>query len=361
MFQLKEEDLRKAEHYYKRGDSLSESRRAHALLLRQGGFSPAEVAAILLFTPRTVINITDRYEESGLERALKDNPRPGQPTRIDDRVKAKIVAIACSDPPEGFDRWTLEFIQEELLEMKAIDSISKESIRLVLKEHDIKPWRKKMWCIPSLNSEYINHMESVLDEYEKPYDPKNPLICLDEKPVVLFEDKRAPIMMDPGEVKKVDYEYKRNGSVNLFMAVEPKKGRYIVEVTENRGAEQFSHFLKMISENYEEANKITLILDNLSTHSKNSLIKTFGNDEATRIWSRFNVKYTPKHGSWLNQAEIAIGMYSRQSLGKTRIPDIKTLRKKSMAWSRYINDKSVTINWTFTSRDAQLKFNYLKN
>lgn len=342
----------------KTSKSAREIYRANALNLRSKGLTMAEVGDFLEITSRTVYNIESNYETGGLEKALHDDPRPGTPIQHDARVKSHVVATVCSNPPEGFDRWTLELIQNEMLEKNVVDRISREAIRLILKEHDLKPWQQRSWCVPKLDAEFIERMEDVLDLYEKPADSENPLVCLDEKPIQLLDHARPASGIAPGKIEKVDYEYKRKGTCNVFCAVEPKAGNYIAEVTARRTSDDFARFMKSLEERYSHAEKITLVMDNLNTHSLNSLIGLFGEQEGRRIWERFDVHYTPKHGSWLNQAEIAINIYARQCLGRSRIPDIDLLRKRTNAWLRIVNDKRVIIQWTFTKADAKRKFNY---
>ena len=275
----------------------------------------------------------------------------------DDRTKSFIVAMVCSDPPEGFDRWTLELIREEAL-AKDLASISKESIRLILQEHDLKPWRQASWCVAELDAEFIERMEAVLALYERAPSPSRPLICLDEKPVQLLDEVRPASGLSQGHPRRVDYEYKRQGTCNVFCAVEPHRGQYYVKVTPNRKGAQFARFLAELEKQYEDAEGIDLVMDNLNIHKEKWLIEEYGEQEGSRIWNRFTIQYTPKHGSWLNQAEIAINMYARQCLGKSRIPSIELLTKKSRAWQRVVNQKAVTIKWQFTRNDARQKFDY---
>jgi transposase len=343
----------------KKSDNARVIYRANALNLRNKNLSYIEVADFLEITSRTVSNIEKNYEEGGLKKALYDDPRPGTPIEYDDRIKSKIVAMVCSDPPEGFDRWTLDLIKEKVVEDGVVESIGRETVRLILREHDLKPWQQKSWCVPDLDEEFIERMEDVLDIYEKPYDPKNPVVCLDEKPIQLLDEVRPASGIVPGQVKKVDYEYERKGTCSVFCAVEPLAGKYINQVTERRTGADFAQFLASIAKQYETVESITLIMDNLNTHKLKSLTDFYGEEEGKRIWNCFDVHYTPKHGSWLNQAEIAINMYSRQCLGKTRIPDIELLRKKTKAWNRVFNEKQPLIKWTFTKNDAQEKFDYI--
>lgn len=332
--------------------------RANALNLRQKGLSAAEIADYLEISSRTVFNIQKNYEDYGLDSALHDDPRPGKPPKFDDRTKAQIVALVCSDPPEGFDRWTLDLIQEYSKKNHLVDSIGRETIRVILREHDLKPWQQKSWCVPDLDEDFIERMEDVLEVYEQTRSIDYPLVCVDEKPIQLLEDIRPASGLSPGKIRKEDFEYMRKGTANVFCAIAPKTGLYFNKVTSRRCASDFAKFLASIERRYKEAKSITLVMDNLNTHKEKSLTDFYGEKEGKKIWDRFDVHYTPKHGSWLNQAEIAINMYARQALGKTRIPDIESLRKRTAAWNRAINRRNVTINWRFTRRKAREKFNY---
>jgi transposase len=213
----------KAKDRYKILDILDSSkdarviRRANALNLRSKGWTIIEVADALEITSRTVINIETRYEEGGLNNALYDDPRPGQPPKIDDRVKSHVVALVCSEPPEGFDRWTLNLIQEKIIKDEIIDSISHESVRIILQEHDLKPWKQKSWCVPELTDEFKERMEDVLDIYEKPYDENKPVVCVDEKPIQLLDDVRPPSGIAPGEEKKSIMNIREKGLVMCFV------------------------------------------------------------------------------------------------------------------------------------------------
>lgn len=216
-----------------------------------------------------------------------------------------------------------------------------------------------MWCIGKLNEEYIRKMEDVLDVYARPYNEKKPVICVDEKPVALISDTRERISpKNPGDILKKDYEYKRNGSVNVFCAVEPKAGRYINTVTEQRCGSDFAKFLKSLSEKYKDSAKIVLVMDNLATHKEKHLIDFYGEQEGKKLWGKFEVHYTPKHGSWLNQAEIAIGMYSRQCLGDGRVGTIENLKLQTSTWNKKANTKKVKINWRFTKSKARKSLGY---
>lgn len=333
--------------------------RAMVLLLIGKGKSMAEIARLEILSESTVKNVVGRYLDGGIDLALFDKPRTGRPSIYSPSDKQRIAAKACAQPPEGRARWTVALLTREVENDKTILSASRETVRMALHSHQLKPWLQKMWCVPNLNSEYIERMEAVLDLYEKAYDPKRPVVCLDEKPYQLLDHSRLPVPASlKNGIKKVDYEYKRNGTANVFCAVEPQVGRHFTKVTERRTKPDFAEFLKDIADSYSNAKKIELVMDNLNTHNKSSLIERYGPKDGAKIWSRFEVHYTPKHASWLNQAEIAIGIYSRQCLGKNRIPTIDELKSRSKSWNKRANRDKITINWTFTKKKAKKKFKY---
>lgn len=335
-------------------------RRANILNCLHLEYGPVEIATILNVDRRTVTNVASAYIDVGLDAALYDEERSGRPIDFDDRERSRIIAMVCSDPPKGYYRWTLDLIVEETEKRELIDgTISREQVRIILQEHDLKPWQEKMWCIGKLDEEYIRKMEDVLDVYARPYDEKRPVVCVDEKPVPLIGDTRERILpTNSGDVLKKDYEYERNGSVNVFCAVEPKAGKYINTVTEKRCGSDFAKFLKSLSEKYSCAEKIVLVMDNLATHKEKHLIEFYGEDAGKKLWNKFEAHYTPKHGSWLNQAEIAIGMYSRQCLGDGRIGTFENLKIQTKAWNKRTNEKKIKIHWRFTKSKARKSLNY---
>jgi DDE superfamily endonuclease len=218
-----------------------------------------------------------------------------------------------------------------------------------------------MWCVADLNEEYIDKMEDVLETYEQPYDAAQPVVCLDEKPVTLHADVRPSSPAKPGREARQDSEYERCGTANVFCAVEPKAGRHFTFPTPDRSGFQFAQVLFRLALQYPKAETIHLVMDNLSSHHQKSLADLYGKEMANEVWNSFTVHYTPKHGSWLNQAEIEIGMFARQCLGKRRIPDLKTLRREAQAWNRQVNRNRVKINWNFDRKEARRKFGYKTN
>ncbi len=217
-----------------------------------------------------------------------------------------------------------------------------------------------MWCVADLNEDYIAKMEDVLETYEQPYDPKEPVVCLDEKPVTLHADVRPASSAAPGREARRDNEYERCGTANVFCAVEPKAGHHFTFPTPDRSGIEFAQVAFQLALQYPEAETIHLVMDNLNIHRRKSLTDLYGMEFGGVIWDRFTVHYTPTHGSWLNQAEIEIGIFSRQCLGARRIPDLKTLRREVRAWNRGINRARTKINWKFDRKAARRKFGYKK-
>lgn len=217
-----------------------------------------------------------------------------------------------------------------------------------------------MWCVADLDEDYIAKMEDVLETYEQPYDPQQPVVCLDEKPVTLHADVRSFTPAKPGREARRDNEYERRGTANVFCAVEPKAGRHFTFPTPDRSGFEFAQVAVSLALAYPEAQTIHLVMDNLNIHRRKSLADVLGAEMAAEVWDRFTVHYTPIHGSWLNQAEIEIGIFSRQCLGRRRIPDLQILRREAKAWNRRMNRDHVKIAWKFDRKSARRKFGYKK-
>jgi hypothetical protein len=212
-----------------------------------------------------------------------------------------------------------------------------------------------MWCIGVITAEYRERMYDLLGLYARPYDPAEPVICLDEKSKQLLAQTRRPIASAPGQVAKEDYEYKRAGTRNLFVAVEPRAGHREVAVTGRRTKADFVAFVRFLaSEVYAQARKIHLVLDNLNTHFRASFEEVMGLETATAFLSRVEFHHTPKHASWLNMAEIEIGILDRQCIGG-RMGDEARLRGEVRAWEQRRNQERCRIDWKFTRQDADRK------
>lgn len=202
-------------------------------------------------------------------------------------------------------------------------------------------------------------MEDVLDTYAKPYDASRPVVCVDEGGKQLIGDVREPLPVRPGSPAKQDSEYQRGGMANVFMAFEPLAGQRHVEVTERKTAEDFAGFLRRLSDEfYPAAERIVLVCDNLNTHTPAALYEAFKAAEARRLAQRFEWHYTPKHGSWLNIAEMELSVVARQCLDR-RIPDLDTLRREIHAWEEKRNEAVVKVDWQFTTADARVKLKKL--
>jgi hypothetical protein len=215
-----------------------------------------------------------------------------------------------------------------------------------------------MWCVSDLTQEYLEKMEDVLEVYERPYNPAEPVVCLDEKPVTLHDDVRPARPMAPGKPRRPDNEYKRCGTANVFCAVEPKAGKHFTLATPNRSAPQLAQALETIIASYPAADTIHLVMDNLNIHGPKTLLDYFGKEKGMELWNRLTVHYTPKHGSWLNQAEIEISLFARQCLARRRIPTLQQLQQEAAAWNARVNCDHITINWQFTRKKARQKFGY---
>jgi len=201
-------------------------------------------------------------------------------------------------------------------------------------------------------------MERVLDVYKRPYNELNPVICMDESPKQLIGETRTGTPMGQGKEKRIDYEYARKGTCNIFMVNEPLNGKRRVKITERKTKVDWAILLKEIAdEDYPNAEKITLVMDNFKTHSPGALYETFEPKEAKRIWDKFEFVFTPKHGSWLNMAEIELSIAGRQCLNR-RIPTERKLKREIEYWQKYRNENKLTIQWKFTAKDARKKFKY---
>ena len=209
-----------------------------------------------------------------------------------------------------------------------------------------------MWCVGRINAEYRERMYDLIDLYHRPYNPKEPVVCMDEKSKQLLSNSRTSLK---GNIRKIDYEYVRHGTRNIFLAVEPKAGKRNVEVTKTRKKIDFAIYIKsLVDTDYANADVIHIVLDNLNTHFPKSFHETFEKEEAERLLSKVKFHYTPKHASWLNMAEIEIGIMDKQCL-KKRIPSEKLLKSELLAWENERNYKNSKIVWSFSKQDADHK------
>lgn len=212
---------------------------------------------------------------------------------------------------------------------------------------------------PKANAGFVAAMEDIIEVYTRPYDPRRPQVCIDEASKQLVAEVQAPLPMEPGQPERTDYEYERRGTANLFMVFEPLAGRRRVAVTDRRTAVDFANVIRdLVDKDYPEAEKIVLVMDNLSTHKPSSLYEAFEPAEARRIFERLEIHYTPKHASWLDMAETELSVLGRQCLDR-RIPDRETLTREVAAWEKDRNEASVLVDWQFTTADARIKLKRL--
>jgi len=330
--------------------------RAHVLLMaHQRAHTDEEIAVALSIGTSTVFRAKRRFVEGGVEHALSEAPRPGGSRKLNANDEATLVALACSKPPAGRAKWTLQLLADRLVALTDLDEVSSETIRRRLNENELKPWQKRMWCIPEFDADYVANMEDVLDLYHEPPDAKRPLVCFDETPEQLIGETRVPIPASPSQTERVDYEYERKGMVNLFMFIAPWLGWRHVKVTERKGNIDFAECMRdLVDTHFANAERVRVVLDNLSTHRPGALYKAFPAAEARRILKRIEFHYTPKHGSWLNMAEIEIGIMNRQCLDR-RIPDAAQLASEVSAWEKTRNFEKATIDWMFDVAAARRK------
>jgi len=330
-------------------------KRAQILLAADAGMPDETIAQSLGVGGSTVYRTKRRFVEGNLDKALHEEPRPGAARKLSAQEEALLVATACSRPPEGRARWTIELLAGEIVRLTEHDGISRETVRRRLAENELKPWREKMWCVPKIDGEYVARMEDVLDLYAEPPDPKYPVVCLDESPVQLIGEVREPIAAAPGQIERVDYEYRRCGTVNLFVAVDAHRPWRKVSVTQQRTAQDYAERLReLVDVDYPGATCIRVVQDNLSTHTPGALYEAFPAPEAHRILERLEFHYTPKHASWLNMVEIEIGVLKGQCLDR-RIDDRVELEREIAAWQRRRNAAGARVKWMFTTEKARAK------
>jgi hypothetical protein len=250
----------------------------------------------------------------------------------------------------------LTLLAERLVELKLVDTIARETVRQTLQQNELKPWLKREWKIPpKANAGFVAQMEDVLDIYAGPADPTRPLVCFDESNKEQHIEVIEPLPMEQGQPQRYESTYERNGVSNLFMFFAPLHNWRHVKVTDRRTNADWAQCMKdLVDIHFPDAEKIVLVQDNLSTHTPAALYSAFAPEEAKRIWDRLEFHYTPKHGSWLNMAEIELSVLSRQCL-KRRIPNQPSLKREVAAWETGRNSKQATVHWRFTTADARIK------
>jgi len=251
-------------------------------------------------------------------------------------------------------------LADKVVELNIVDTVSHETIRRVLQDNELKPWLKEEWCIPpKANAEFVYHMEDVLDVYTQPEDPRVPLVCFDESPEQLVSETRQPLPLKPGKPQCYDHEYRREGVANMFMFFAPLQNWREVKITDRRTKADWAECMReLVDVHFPDAPRIKVVQDHLNTHAPSALYEVFAPAEAKRILDRLEFHWTPKHGSWLNMAEIELSVLNRQCLDRC-IPDKETLIRETAAWAAKRNSDAATINWRFTTADARIKLKRL--
>ena len=330
-------------------------KRAQILLASEAGSTDAAIAQNISVGTSTVFRTKRRFVEEGLEAALSELPRPGADRKLAEKEEALLIATACSAPPAGRARWTLALLAGEMVRLTKHGSLSSDTVRRRLAENELKPWLKKMWCIPKVDTEFVARMEDVLDLYAETPNKNLPVVCFDETPRQLIGESRVPTAPKPGRPARFDYEYVRNGTANVFMFVDAHRSWRHAKVTDRRACSDFAECMRdLVDTHYPTAERIRVVLDNLSTHKPTALYETFEPAEARRILRRIEFHYTPKHASWLNMVEIEIGVMVSQCLAR-RIPTKAILTSEVKAWERRRNREKARIRWLFTVERAREK------
>ena len=330
-------------------------KRAQILLAADAGIADEVIASSVSVGGSTVYRTKRRFVEGNLEFALSEEARPGAARKLSGKETALLVATACSSPPQGRKRWTLDLLAGAMVRLTEHEGLSRETVRRRLAEDDLKPWRRDMWCIAQVDGSYVARMEDVLDLYAEDADPKRPVVCFDESPTQLIGEVRQPVPAAPGQPERYDCEYRRNGTANLFVFLDAHRPWRHVKVTERRTARDFALCMRDLADtHYPEAELIRVVLDNLSTHTAGALYETFPAPEAHRILQRLEFHYTPKHASWLNMVEVEIGVLRGQCLDR-RIGERDVLIAEIAAWQKQRNASGARIKWKFTTQKARAK------
>ena len=261
-------------------------KRAQILLAADGGVSDEVIASSLSVGGSTVYRTKRRFVQGNLELALSEEARPGASRKLSGKETALLIATACSNPPEGRKRWTLDLLAGAMVRLTEHEGVSRETVRRRLAEDDLKPWRRDIWCIPQVDGTYVARMEDVLDLYAEEADPKRPVVCFDESPTQLIGEVREPIPAEPGQPERYDCEYSRNGTANLFVFLDAHRSWRHVKVTDQRTAQDFAMCMRDLADiHYPHADQIRVVMDNLSTHTAGPCMKHFRHPRHTAFSS----------------------------------------------------------------------------
>ena len=328
-------------------------KRAQILLAADDGVGDGEVAARVGAGGSTVYRTKRRFVEGNLELALAEAPRPGAQRKLSGKEEALLIATACSAPPAGRARWTLELLADVMVALTEHEGLSRETVRRRLAENALKPWRRDMWCVPKVDAAYVAAMEDVLDLYGEPPDPTRPVICFDESPTQLIGEVRAPIPAEPGRLERFDFTSATAPSISSSSSTSIAPGARSRSPSDVPPPTSPMH-ARAQRRPFPRSRKDRVVMDNLSTHSPASLYNALPAPEARRILRRLEFHFTPKHASWLNMVEIEIGVLRGQCLDR-RISSRDILEAEIAAWERQRNDSAARIKWMFTTEKARHK------
>jgi hypothetical protein len=308
---------------------------------------------------KTVENIRQRLVERGFREALDGGQREMPPVEklLSGEQEARIIATRLGSPPPGYANWSLCLLARKVVELGIVESVSYETVRRALKKNGMTNRKLEYWVIPpEADGEFVAHMEEVLETYAKPYDPARPVLCMDEQPVQLLKETRVPIPATRQHGKRVDYEYERAGTANIFMFAEPLAGWREVAVRDTKTKVDWAIEMALLMEGrYADAGRVVVVCDNLNTHTKGAFYESFEPARARQLVRRIEFCYTPKHGSWLNIAENELSSLTRQCVTGRRFGDSQTLRAETNAWSSDVNSTQRGVDWQMKIDDARCK------
>ncbi|WP_391483956.1 IS630 family transposase [Aeoliella mucimassa] len=361
--ELTEEERSVLQDVVKRLQGTSQKvKRANILLKADIGgacWTDAKIAEALDCRTKTVENVRQRFVERGLEETLNGKQRDSPPTEklLDGEQEAKIIAMRLGEAPKGYGKWTLRLLARKAVELEIVDSISYQTVRRTLKKTANTKRNVQYWVIPpEANAEFVAHMEDVLDVYSRPYDPCLPVLCMDEQPVQLVEEIKAPLPATRHHPKRVDYEYRRSGVAKVFMFAEPLALWRQVSVRDKKTKVDWAvEMANLLEGRYAKCEKVLVVCDNLNTHTIGAFYDAFEPERARSLVRRIEFHHTPKHGSWLNIAENELSCLTGQCVAGRRIGSAEQLREQSAAWHEDVNQIQRGVEWQMKIDDARTK------
>jgi transposase len=340
-------------------------RRANILLKADADgphWTDQDIADAFLCSRQCVENLRQRLVTEGFDIALNGKQRevPITLKRLDGRQEAEVIALRCSDPPEGRNIWTLRLLADKVVELDIAPKISRMTVWRTFKKKIMQRKVQHYVIPPDHNTEFVVAMENVLETYEQPRDPEVPVVAMDEQPVQLLKETRPPTAATKNHARQIDYEYERAGIVSLFMFTAPLEGWRRVSVRERRTQLDWAHEVqRLLEEDFPQAKKVILVCDNLNTHTRGAFYEVFPPEIARSLVTRLEFVYTPRHGSWLNVAENDLSALTIQCVRHRRFGTIEALRRAVESWMTERNEKKKGIQWQFTTENARKKLKAL--